>query len=695
MFGFGKTRDEQHVRWSHLLPLLEDDDQRAAAERLYPNPGRESFLTALRRIDADAAEGVIAAGRQLERAAPLAEQPTVAIAGMLNSGKTSLVASFLSPAGQRRSLRGANNREGTHRFVLWLPEAWRDDAELWGLLLSRIGETLGHAPEMLSADLQTAHRQYNNDVGDPALLAVPLVATDPGLDDAGVGLLDCPDIVSDSSFGRGDPETRRQLLGRASTLCSAFLVVTTPEQFRDRDLADHLRIASDLMPGVPRLLAVNKIRPRQTPDQVWETFQPLAEQYRVETIYAAYDFDIDKSRPFIPVHPDAPSRTPTDDDDPLPVFFSLTDNPDDHPPAAISSDRFLNQLPRQLDRAKLFNRFRIALEAALRTAVWDQGLGTLKAGAEACEREAERVRQMLLASALEFFANRQPGGQILELRLHQSERIVRQLTDAFSASAPWYARWGVRMNAYVSKVIGGTKDLFRQIVPTAVARQKANEVRQSLTKGEFGGILTAERLDYALRQHGVVERLAGHPDAEQLTRLSTEAIERFERDDFTALDAKRLDDSVRQMWKEVPITKKLSAGLTPLTAALAAFGAVLLIPVDFGGTMLVASASIPELLAAAGLSAFATYWSGKQTTNSVGQQAAMQQVSDFTAVLCDTLGVPRTTVPMSVRVAGKDIALPLPSIRHQDPAGEAMILWRTRDAFEKELQEQLPRLTNS
>ena len=95
MFGFGKTRDEQHVRWAQLLPLLEDDDQRAAAERLYPNPGRESFLTALRRIDPQAAEGVLAAGRQLERAAPLAEQPTVAIAGMLNSGKTSLVARFV------------------------------------------------------------------------------------------------------------------------------------------------------------------------------------------------------------------------------------------------------------------------------------------------------------------------------------------------------------------------------------------------------------------------------------------------------------------------------------------------------------------------------------------------------------------------------------------------------------------------
>ncbi len=40
-------------------------------------------------------------------------------------------------------------------------------------------------------------------------------------------------------------------------------------------LGELMRIASDLMPGIPRLLAVNKIRPGQTPDKVYETFGPL------------------------------------------------------------------------------------------------------------------------------------------------------------------------------------------------------------------------------------------------------------------------------------------------------------------------------------------------------------------------------------------------------------------------------------
>src|SRR6056297_655884 len=460
MFGFRKSRDQDLVNWPQLLSLLEDDDQRAAAERFFPTPGRESFLAALRRVDPPAAAAVVAAGRQVERALPLSQHPTVAIAGMLNSGKTSLVSSFLSPAGSARTLRGPNSREGTHRFVLWLPAAWRDDPELWSLLIARIGEALGTPPEMLDEDPQRAHAQYNNQAGDAALLGVPLVATDPHLDQVGVGLLDCPDIVSDEAFGLGDPAARRELLGLAATLCSAFLVVTTPESFRDADLADILRIASDLMPGIPRMLAINKIRPRQTPDQIWETFQPLAEQHRVEMLYAAYDFDIDRSQPYIPQPTDARGQPiPLHDEDPLPVFFSLAENPDANPPAAIDDERFLLAMPGQLDRAKLFARFQLALQAGLRKAIWDEGYDRLQAAAAECAAEAKQVQGRLLEAALEFFAHREPGGRIVELRLHQSERIVRQLSDAFCKAAPWYARWGVRMNATFKRLVGGANDM--------------------------------------------------------------------------------------------------------------------------------------------------------------------------------------------------------------------------------------------
>lgn len=691
MFGFGKATDNQPIRWSQLRALLEDDDQRAAIDRLYPEPGRESYLAALRRTERGLAEAVFVAGRQLERAAPLAEQPTIAIAGMLNSGKTSLVANFLSPQGRARSLRGLNNRQGTHRFVLWLPEAWQQDAELWGLLMQRIGDTLGQPPELLASEPEQAHRQYNNADGDESQLAVPLVATDPALDQAGLGLLDCPDIVSHASFGRGGPESRREMLGRASTLCSAFLVVTTPEQFRDATLADHLRIAADLMAGVPRYLAVNKVRPRQTPEQVWETFQPIAEQHGVDKIYAAYDFDIQDSRPFIPDSVLQADRVATAAGDPLPVFFSLRPDADINPPAAIPADRLLINLPGQLDRTQLFNRFRVALEASLRTAVWDRGYQHLQDAAAESNQHAQRAQRYLLETVLEFFAHRQPGGGIDELRMLQNEEIVKQLTTIFAAAAPWYARWGVRLNSYIVRITRGARELFDQIVPTTAARQQAEKVRRQLATGEVGGILTGERLAHALQQHGATAVLPGDPDEITIQQRCIEAIERFRREDLTRLDEQQLTASVREMWKEVSVKEKLRVGLTPLTVALAGFGAVLLIPVDFGGTAAVAAASIPELLAAAGLATLANYWSGRQATQSIGQQAARRQVSNFTAVLCDAFGIPRFLEKPEVVVKETALTLPKPQIPAGPPPRNAMLLWQLRDAFRSDLDQLLPR----
>ena len=310
---------------------------------------------------------------------------------------------------------------------------------------------------------------------------MPLVATDPALDQLGIGLLDCPDIVSDESLGLGSPETRRHLLGKAATLCSAFLVVSSAESSRDATLSDLLRIASDLMPGVPRILAVNKVRPGQTPDQVVSTFAPLAKSHGIESIYAAYDFEVPASRPFIPEMGESTGEA-------LPVFFQLSEDADDNPPAAIDSDRLLTDLPRRLDRGELFERFRLALETSLRTCIWEQGYQQIDRDADGSVKTSEAAQRCLLDAALEFFAHREIGGEVVELRLHQSERIVRQLSESFATTAPWYARWGVRMNARVRAIFGGATDFVRQLAPTTIAQKTAGEVKDKFRKGEYGGI---------------------------------------------------------------------------------------------------------------------------------------------------------------------------------------------------------------
>ncbi len=696
MFGSRRIKESESVDWPSLQSLLEDDDRRAAIERTYPNEGRESFLTSLRRLSPQVASETIASGRQLHTAEKLIDWPVVAIAGMLNSGKTSLVATFLSESGRARTLRGTNNDQGTHRFVLWLPQAWETNAELWGLLMSRIGDVVGHPPEMLADSPAEAHRQYNNEGGDEHSLGVPLVATDPELDSIGIGLLDCPDIVSDEAFGLGSPAVRRELLGRAATLCSAFLVVTAAESSRDNTLGDLLRIASDLMPGVPRLLAVNKIRPRQTPDQVFETFHPLAKSHGIETIFAAYDFDVPASSPYIPVD-DESAGAMAPDTDALPVFFSLSDDADDNPPAAISEDRLLGALPSRLDRGQLFEKFRVALQESLRNSVWEDAFPLVDRDADESQRATQKAQKCLLEAALDFFAHREIGGEVAELRLHQSERILRQLSDSFAATAPWYARWGVRLNTRVRRIFGGAGDFVRQLTPSAIARRTAGEIKDKFRRGEFGGLITPQRLTHAIDRHGGTTSLRHWiDDADQFSvarwnDASETAITRFERDDFTSLDPTRLDEAVRQMWSEVPTHKKLAAGLTPLAAMLATFGGVMMIPIDFGTTHLIASASIPELFAAAGLTTLSTLWAGGQNTRNVGHQAARQQLADFHAVLCDTFGVARVAERPTIRIAGSDETIVPAKIVVREPVGPAMPVYRVRDEFRQELQRLVSR----
>jgi hypothetical protein len=711
-FGSSRSAHQASIDWSALLSLMEDDDRRAAVEQAYPRQRRESFLGALRRIAVKTMPGELAgppdpaddlcnivrsAGRQLQTAEQLVNWPTVAVAGMLNSGKTSLVATFLSENGRRRTLRGNANDEGTHRFVLWLPSQWEQDRELYSLLIQRIGDAIGHPPEMLSDDPEEAHQQYNNRLGQADLLSVPLVGTDSMLDEVGIGLLDCPDIVSDEAFGLGSPQQRRQVLGKAATLCSAFLVVSSAESARDAALGDLLRVASDLMPGIPRMLAVNKIRPRQTPDQVFETFDPLARTHGIDTIYAAYDFEIPGSRPYIPAPDEVVAHAMNPESDSLPVFFSLHAGADENPPASIAEDRLLQALPKRLDRGVLFESFRYSLESNLRRSVWDQGYTAIDQDADRSAKQTAMAQRCLLGATLDFFAHREIGVEISELRLHQSERIIRQLSESFAITAPWYARWGVRLNAKLRGMFGGASSLLRNLTPSAIAQRTAEDLKGRFKSGDSGAILTPPRLVQAIERHGGAGKLTHWPaiseksdDTGDWNEAAEAAILRFERDDFTSLDPRRLDEAVRQMWDEIPRGKKLLVGLTPLGALLATFGGVLAIPLDFG-TTLIASASMTELFIAGGLTAFATAWAGKQNTRNVEQQAARQQVADFQAVLCDTFGVARAEKPATIEVAGKKEVLPKPKIIVRQASGPTLNLYDVREEFKQELQKLLPR----
>ncbi|MEO9591224.1 MAG: hypothetical protein ABJG45_06560, partial [Rhodopirellula bahusiensis] len=107
------------------------------------------------------------------------------------------------------------------------------------------------------------------------------------------------------------------------------------------------------------------------------------------------------------------------------------------------------------------------------------------------------------------------------------------------------------------------------------------------------------------------------------------------------------------------------------------------------------AASIPEMLAAGGLTIMSTMWAANRGTQDVSQQAARQQLADFLAVLCDELGVARPEPSMDVRVGNANVTLPPSRIAGGEPPERMMSLFRLRDEFVAELKRLLPRPTGA
>lgn len=700
MFGQKRRKRQPPIDWPRLQALLEDDDQRAAVNRLYPDPRPESFLSSLRRVEPKLASEVMSAGRLVHNGAKIAEYPTLAVAGMLNSGKTSLVASLLSPEGRKRTLRGIANRQGTHRFVLWLPEKWREEDELWNLLLEDFGDAIGHPPELLADSAEEAHQQYNNRDGGAASLGIPLVATDQALDKIGIGLLDCPDIVSDEVFGVGSPEQRRMLLGRASPFCSAFLVVSTPSMARDRSLGEILQTISDLMPGIPRYLAVNKIRAAQTAEDVLESFEPQASKFGVDRVYGAYDFEIPSCENYIPKSAQDGDREiliENSAEDPQPIFFSLRSDSDQNPPAAISSERLLTHLPTELDRPASSDQFLSGRQAALRRAIWDVGLVAINDDAEKSNQKTARAQRTLLDTTLGLFTKQNAAGKITEVRMHQSERIVKQLATAFCDAAPWYARWGVRINTFIQLRTKAASDLLKQYAPTKLAETYAESIKEKFKTKKVGLLVDPSDLDESLRRFGAPLTLphwfgqTNDPlDANDWKEANTDVLRIFDENDRVQFDSEQLNQVAEEMWRHIPRHKKLAFGLTPLAALLATFGSILMLPFDFG-TSVLANASIVELLAAAGLTAFSAYWAGGKSAQTLSNQAAVEQMSMFYAILCRRLGVDAGSPLPSISIKQTKVTFPEPNLpsgatgQHGGADSKCLSVYQVSDVFRNEL----------
>ncbi len=643
--------------WQTLTKLWREPE--AGLSRTFPSAARKlSLLEGL--CDAEVGSPATAeSGRelatrvsglleQLELFASISRCPIVALAGQLNAGKSSLLASYLSPANRPRVLRGTSNHAGTHRFVLWLPKVWWDDPNLLNVLIGFITSLFGHAPERLNDDPQLAAKQYNDSGQAVASLHVPLIAYDEQLDNLRLGLLDCPDIQTGFVSAAADTMTtapaelasaRQQQLSRIGRLCSAFVVVSRLNTLHDTALLQILTTLRDSMPGVPRWLAINRVKARYAPGTVFEEARGLVDRFGLDGVYAAYDFRSALADSRIPP---PPARMDLAGEQ-QPIFFELSAGTLSQTNAnASATTRYLFDLGERLDGGALAEASSRSLVTQLK-AQSSQALQWFATNQRQRKEQVSHAWQTAADACYEFMAQRNVDGQAIGLRLQASPAIIAQMADSLQRTAPYWMR--------MSLSIDRTARQFQQAITNSAARfkilqsasQTVLQFTQRFRRGEGAQVVTPQRLADTLRSFDRHDALQGvAPDV--LLAAGETALQRFAQENKTLLDPAELEKWSQQVWREMSWRDKLWKGTQPLAVMFGPLLAVVLIPFDGGGTAVLVFASTKELLAAAGLAALlGPTATGGEALSIVHRETPWRQLSDLFAICCDSLGLPRPT----------------------------------------------------
>jgi hypothetical protein len=635
----------------------------AALSRTWPTAAAEaSWHEALNMLgNAGLARELAGTAATIKACLRMLEHPIVGVLGQLNAGKSSVVASFLSAAGQARLPRGLYDKQGTHRFVYWLPEAWHRDSSVWESFRELLRAVHESDVDLLADDPHTAAEQYASGRGKPDLIRRPIVAFDAGLNDLGFALLDCPDVQTRDG---GTPQRTAALNPRvafvcnAVKVCSTFLYVWEASKLRESLFADLLQGLGEKKGGIPVWLLVNKITPAHGEPGLTTNEDSL--RLAVETIglaqasvYAAFDYNVasrkdEKGSP----QPGWEDLTPQ----PLverfranagghPQFFSVSGQPEENTPQTVSEDRFLHVALKSLRPAD--EQLRL-LQVRTKTLAGDshRAVQGVRKFVQDRVAAAQSMQSHLLEMAVRFFTDAE--GQPKQLPDKNFFRAVQCSMERTAPLAIWLVAKARRGTEAV--VVKPVKTIARRTIagltrPFRKAAKAADKVRQALdpnawmpieqhTPQEFARLLIAQRwFPTAIDEATVTAAI------EQAFKTTKERVAMPNRD--------QLDVETARIWKHVSTRNATKVFLTHFLALLvnvAALGGVALAAVDGGATLLGMtswSAFISSQLALCGFTAAEIVALLSPQHSSLVEFNTLPNLSRFFAVLCDVFQVPR------------------------------------------------------
>ncbi len=620
---------------SKIAALLRRTLHHTTVGRVWKGRGAENaaLLPLARELMPNLAAAVEERLTGLDHAAQLARTPVIGVCGTVNSGKSTLVASFLSEQNRQRVLVGDYESEATQRFVFWLPESLRTDSVAMRCFEEMFASQFGSPAENLDEDPGAAAGQYNARDAAGTKLGIPLVAHDAALDGHRLSFLDCPDIQR--PCGGDTPESTSHLrldaLVKAARLCSAFIVVCSQEQLAAKTVLTILRELHKHAPELPVFLVLNKASEDAARD--------IANAEAVLT-----DWDV-RGRVRALYH--APYQQEVHGRSRWPGFAGL--NGED-----------ISTLPNSLDVSALGQAF-------VRSGITELQ-GTVSQTIDAlvqCEKQAgdelrqvqKHVRQFLTEHFVDEAGNVRTlfSGGISKAIFESMERTApREIRLALWANKPFTSlmksmkkgatAFGEWLRAHLP--FGATKadspwknpDSIHTVTPEAFVdhMQPLRCIRTDVKEGDLAKVWSS-----ALR-----------------------ALKDLDMSKNTC-DADALDKIMAKLWSEVPWYKRIVAAVVLPASLVATMAAVLFIPVDWG-TSVIKLASIQELLVALGISALFHKAAVSDLTRHLEKQAGLQQVANVHAAILDGLCLPREeSAELRHRMTGRQIRLPSPTVTPQ------------------------------
>lgn len=585
-------RGEEEVAMPEVLERLGLHESRADLERLLAEQG------------------------DLEK---LAECPVIGVLGMLNSGKSTLVQSFLGEEGRERVPVGIGPEDGTQRFVFWLPEAWRD-GEGRRHMEQLIEDNFGSPPEPLAGEAAEARRQYN----EVSRFDVPLIAFDSGLDGRQVAFLDCPDIervMPDESIDADDPDetpivskSRKAVLARAAELCSAFVVVAELRKL-ESSFFRSLEFVRRVIPGLPLFTALNQAPAERSASDWCEAFAGRFAELGLDRVYLAYDFHDGRTRGVLP-------------EDVRVVWDSLKEA--GRNPLVFFAEKTCPGVPRLLSEMPATQGPGEWVLRRLRSG-WEGFAGRCEETEEAIEtenREIEGRRKDAVAAV------RQAVEEVLiqadEIRMPVS-LTAGLLEKSIRETAPWYLRPLFSVRKGSEKIVKTTRGSF-QLVYRALTGKLVRLSREDLI-GKSGLRVDdlAEALEKRFRALGVDEATC-----ELRAQLAFERWSRRFETFADQVETERLNEFMKEEWERVSFRGKAKItfllGLVSALTGLGFFAATF----DGGSTMVLVASGAGALLGG-GLTVFSTKQFDRYLRGTLGKRT----FSELAAYLLDAFGLPR------------------------------------------------------